>query len=127
MRIMCEETVSNGQLLELNKHLVLKGTEHESGQKAMLRCMATFFVKDTSDKLLNGRLSNQTNVVCQYHNFLPLWSDKETGYPVKCDKECIADEDCFQTDKQFCINHRYENENSEGPKNPESFAFTLYY
>ena len=108
--------MSNGQLLQLNKSSALKGTDTESGQRATLQCTATYFVKDMSDKLLNGKLLNQTNVACRYHNLLPIWSDTETGYPVKCDKECVADEDCFQTDKQFCINHRYKNHNFAGPQ-----------
>ena len=103
-RRMCISAINNGHLELLNNQ---NGNDQYSGQSARLVCDKSYFIKvvDT-DTILNGQLSNETSVTCKYVGKDPTWVDKDTGYKVKCDKECFKDEDCTKKNTGFCVNHR---------------------
>ena len=104
MRTTCQNAFTGGFLTEITES---NGTSRYSGQKAILQCNEQSFVKvATSDTILNGHLTNTTQVVCKYQGRLPIWVDEVTNEEVICDKECFQDEDCSQNDLGFCIDHR---------------------
>ena len=107
MRTTCQNRFIGGFLTQITES---NGTSRYSGQKAILQCNEQSFVKvATSEMILNGRLTNTTRVVCKYQGRLPIWVDEVTDEGLICDKECVQDEDCSQTDLGFCIDHRYEH------------------
>ena len=104
-RTMCKLEMKNGQLLEVLSSG--NGTDTYSGQKAELQCSVLSVVKvSATNMLLNGKLTNKTNVICKYRGRQPTWVDEASGDEVVCDKECFNDEDCVQTNMRFCIDHR---------------------
>ena len=108
-RTLCKQEIKNGELEDLNvaNKVHRKKREIYSGQKAILHCSVSFFIKVlTTNMILNGHLTNKTSIVCKYEGRQPKWVDEATGNEIVCDKECFSDKDCVQTNMHFCLNHR---------------------